>query len=143
VVRSSIGTALAACARTQAPGPVHFFAEGMPDALADWNVVYVADGRLRLNDRVLPYDLATPLFTDYAHKLRTVWMPDGQSARYEAQDSFDFPVGTILSKTFYYPLADSGRGDGNPVSRRGRGVCRVRGCLRARRSRRLEGRGRT
>jgi len=109
--------ALAACARTQAPGPVHFFAEGMPAALSDWNVVYVADGRLRLNDRVLPYDLATPLFTDYAHKLRTVWMPDGQSARYEAQDSFDFPVGTILSKTFYYPLADSGRGDGNTVLR--------------------------
>ncbi|HSD17675.1 MAG TPA: SO2930 family diheme c-type cytochrome [Thermomonas sp.] len=109
--------ALAACARTQAPGPVHFFAEGMPAALADWNVVYVADGRLRLNDGVLPYDLATPLFTDYAHKLRTVWMPAGQGARYEAQDSFDFPVGTILSKTFYYPLADAGKGDRNSVLR--------------------------
>ena len=66
---------LAACART--PEPVRFHAEGMPASLADWNVVYVADGRLRLNARVVPYDLATPLFTDYAHKLRTVWMPAG------------------------------------------------------------------
>jgi hypothetical protein len=52
---------------------------------------------------VLPYDLNTPLFTDYAHKLRTVWMPKGQSAVYNAENTFDFPVGTIISKTFYYP----------------------------------------
>ena len=62
--------AVAACAR--APAPVHFFAEGQPQSLADWHVVDVRDGRLVPNDGVLPYDLATPLFTDYAHKLRTV-----------------------------------------------------------------------
>lgn len=100
--------ALTACSRTQAPGPVQFFAEGMPASLAEWNLVYVADGRLRLNDRVEPYDLTTPLFTDYAHKLRTVWMPEGTTARYEAEAAFDFPVGTIISKTFYYP---KGKGD--------------------------------
>jgi uncharacterized repeat protein (TIGR03806 family) len=61
---------------------------------------------------VLPYDLVTPLFTDYAHKLRTVWMPRGQPARYSADEEFDFPVGTILSKTFYYP-----RGTGDTVLR--------------------------
>ncbi|MCW5620376.1 MAG: hypothetical protein KIS79_04635, partial [Burkholderiales bacterium] len=88
------------------------FAEGMPASLAEWNLVYVADGRLRLNDRVEPYDLTTPLFTDYAHKLRTVWMPAGSAARYEPQAAFDFPVGTILSKTFYYP-----RGSGDVVLR--------------------------
>lgn len=103
---------LAACARTQAPEPVHFFAEGMPERLSDWNVVYVADGRLRLNAQVVPYDLDTPLFTDYAHKLRTVWMPAGKSARYQAEDAMDFPVGTIISKTFYYP-----RGEGDTVLR--------------------------
>ena len=30
------------------------------------------------NDRVLPYDLNSPLFSDYAHKARFVWMPEGQ-----------------------------------------------------------------
>lgn len=103
---------LAGCARTQAPGPVHFFAEGMPERLSDWNVVYVAGGRLHLNARVEPYDLDTALFTDYAHKLRTVWMPEGASARYQAEDALDFPVGTIISKTFYYP-----RGEGDAVLR--------------------------
>lgn len=103
---------LAGCARTPVPEPVHFFAEGMPERLSDWNVVYVADGRLRLNAQVLPYDLDSALFTDYAHKLRTVWMPEGASARYQADEALDFPVGTIISKTFYYP-----RGEGDTVLR--------------------------
>ena len=106
---------LAACART--PEPVRFHAEGMPASLADWNVVYVADGRLRLNARVVPYDLATPLFTDYAHKLRTVWMPAGTRAGYRPEATFDFPVGTILSKTFYYPLPVGMAWDGKSVAR--------------------------
>ena len=94
---------LAACVRQ--PASVHFFAEGQPASLADWPVLDVRDGKLAPNAGVLPYDLNTPLFTDYAHKLRTVWMPKGHPARYEADEAFDFPVGTILSKTFYYPRA--------------------------------------
>ncbi|WP_223158085.1 SO2930 family diheme c-type cytochrome [Thermomonas brevis] len=106
---AALGLALlAAC--TRAPAPVAFFAEGMPERLSDWNVVYVADGRLRLNARVEPYTLDSPLFTDYAHKLRTVWMPEGKAARYQPVDALDFPVGTIISKTFYYPVPDGGRG---------------------------------
>lgn len=104
-------TLLAACAR-DADAPVRFFAEGQPQALAEWRVVQVRDGRLAPNAGVLPYDLNTPLFTDYAHKLRTVWMPAGQAARYRADEEFQFPVGTILSKTFYYP-----RGEGDEVLR--------------------------
>ncbi len=106
---------VAACAR--APAPVHFFAEGQPQSLADWHVVEVRDGKLAPNDGVLPYDLNTPLFTDYAHKLRTVWMPKGQAARYRADEEFEFPVGTILSKTFYYPVPENGRGEGDAVLR--------------------------
>ncbi len=97
---------LGACQR--APEPVRFFAEGQPEDLAEWRVLRVEDGRLRLNAGVLPYDLNTPLFSDYAHKLRTVWMPEGKAARYRADGPFEFPVGTIFSKTFYYPRADGG-----------------------------------
>jgi uncharacterized repeat protein (TIGR03806 family) len=94
---------LASCART--PAPVAFIAEGRPQHLSDWHLLNVSGGRVTPNAGVLPYDLVTPLFSDYAHKLRTVWMPAGQSARYSADKAFEFPVGTILSKTFYYPRA--------------------------------------
>ncbi|MDR6839763.1 SO2930 family diheme c-type cytochrome [Pseudoxanthomonas sacheonensis] len=96
---------------------VHFFAEGQPKALSEWRVLKVDGGRLSLNEGVVPYDLNTPLFSDYAHKLRTIWMPKGKSASYAAQNSFAFPVGTIISKTFYYPLPGDGQWDGKSVAR--------------------------
>jgi uncharacterized repeat protein (TIGR03806 family) len=55
------------------------------------------------NTGVLPYDLITPLFTDYAHKARFVWMPQGQSADVDVEGILQFPNGAALIKTFYYP----------------------------------------
>ena len=110
----------ALCLGLAACGPaarVHFFADGQPKTLDEWGVLRIEDGKLRLNEGVVPYDLNTPLFSDYAHKLRTVWMPEGTSATYKAQQSFDFPVGTILSKTFYYPLPAGQAWDGKSVAR--------------------------
>lgn len=95
---------LSACKRDRAP--VAFHADGYPTKLSEWHVVYRDGDKLALNDGVVPFDLNTPLFSDYAHKLRTVWMPQGKSAKYQPKQSFDFPVGTILSKTFYYPKAE-------------------------------------
>ena len=106
---------LAACAR-QAP-PVTFHADGMPPKLSDWHVVASDGTTLRLNAGVVPYDLNSALFSDYAHKLRTIWMPAGKAATYDADAAFDFPVGTIISKTFYYPLPKAGAWDGKSVAR--------------------------
>lgn len=47
-----------------------------------------------------PYDLISELFTDYALKYRVVFLPDGASAAYSEQNVFDFPVGTVIAKTF-------------------------------------------
>ena len=56
------------------------------------------------NDRVLPYELITPLFTDYAHKTRFVWIPEGTApARVDAQGRIEFPDEAVLIKNFYYP----------------------------------------
>jgi uncharacterized repeat protein (TIGR03806 family) len=55
------------------------------------------------NEGVLPYDLTSPLFSDYAAKHRFVWLPPGTTASYSARDSFTFPVGAVLIKTFAYP----------------------------------------
>jgi uncharacterized repeat protein (TIGR03806 family) len=54
-------------------------------------------------DGVLPYALNTPLFSDYAEKLRFIQVPAGQTVPYNAKSVLDFPVGTTLIKTFYYP----------------------------------------
>ncbi len=98
---AGLAAALTAC--HPAPPPVAFIADGRPEHLSDWHVLAVSGGRLAPNAGVLPYNLNTPLFSDYAHKLRTVWMPPGRAAAYSPDKAFDFPVGTILSKTFYYP----------------------------------------
>ncbi|UXI68292.1 SO2930 family diheme c-type cytochrome [Tahibacter amnicola] len=86
-----------------AEGPVQFHADGLPAQLSQWKLFRHSGGQMRPNEGVVSFDLNTPLFSDYAHKWRTVWMPAGQSARYSPDSSFDFPVGTIISKTFYYP----------------------------------------
>jgi len=54
---------------------------------------------------VVPYDLITPLFTDYAEKMRFISLPDGETATYQGAGLPDYPVGTILVKTFAYPDA--------------------------------------
>ena len=80
-----------------------FHAAGNPPMLADWGQV-ISDGtKLRITDNALVYDLNTPLFSDYALKLRTVHVPNGVKAVYNDKDVFDFPVGTVITKTFYYP----------------------------------------
>jgi len=123
VVAGLLALALAACApRALEP---RYIAEGMPEALADWGVVGVRDGRLLLAEGVEPYELNTPLFTDYAGKLRTVWMPKGEAARWSADEAFDFPVGTVITLTFFYPRADGDRlapGDGMTLSDTGGGL---------------------
>ena len=107
--------ALVACSRTSQP--VHFFAEGRPSKLSDWQVIYTDGPNLALNAGVIPYDLNTALFSDYAHKLRTIWMRRGTSAKFNADGSFDFPVGTIISKTFYYPRTKGAARDSKAVAR--------------------------
>lgn len=52
---------------------------------------------------VLPYDLITPLFSDYAKKKRFIWMPNDVNATYITDDAIvDFPSGSVIIKTFYY-----------------------------------------
>lgn len=55
------------------------------------------------NSRVIPYELITPLFTDYAWKARFIYMPEGKTADYDTTKVVQFPVGASLIKNFYYP----------------------------------------
>ena len=52
---------------------------------------------------VIPYEPASSLFSDYAHKKRFVWMPQGTKANFVAVNkALNLPVGAALIKTFYY-----------------------------------------
>lgn len=89
-----------------APGPVPVATT--PPVLSAWNLL-VRDGEtLEVRGDAVPYDLNTPLFTDYAHKLRTVWMPKGAVATVDDGGVIQFPVGTVITKTFYYPRSGAG-----------------------------------
>jgi len=55
------------------------------------------------NEMVIPYEPITPLFSDYAHKKRFIWMMPGTSANYVNDTSLlDYPNGTVFIKNFYY-----------------------------------------
>ncbi|MAW80876.1 MAG: hypothetical protein CMI63_11610 [Parvularcula sp.] len=97
---------VSACSQQPETAPT-FHADDNPERLSDWGMIAATDGALKLSDGVTPYDLATPLFSDYALKLRTVWTPDGKPAIYNADEAFDFPVGTVITKTFYYPTPEN------------------------------------
>ena len=77
--------------------------EPFPEKLSDWNLYIGKLSDLKPNKGVIPYDLNMQLFTDYASKSRFIWMPEGRSAKYKEEDTFTFPPGTIISKTFYFP----------------------------------------
>lgn len=53
---------------------------------------------------VYPYELRTPLFSDYTLKYRFIKLPGGEKPQYLSNDdTLQFPVETIIAKTFAYP----------------------------------------
>ena len=71
--------------------------------LSDYNFFKKPIKNQNPNSNVIPYQISTPLFTDYAKKLRFIVLPEGKKMTYVNSEKFEFPIGTILIKTFYYP----------------------------------------
>ncbi len=72
------------------------------DKLSDYGFFTGELNELEPYKGVIPYELITPLFSDYAGKSRFVWMPAGKSATYTENGVLDFPVGAIIIKHFYF-----------------------------------------
>jgi uncharacterized repeat protein (TIGR03806 family) len=105
VLSASSMIACCGCSR----GPVRSYIEGpFPQKLSEWRLFVSTTPVLKPNKSVVPYDLNTPLFSDYADKYRFVWMPPGTSAQYRKDKPFEFPVGTVLAKTFAFPVDGQG-----------------------------------
>jgi uncharacterized repeat protein (TIGR03806 family) len=66
-------------------------------------MVALSSGSVAAKAGVTPYDLNTPLFSDYAVKYRTLWLPKGTQVDYVADGRFEFPVGTVITKSFGFP----------------------------------------
>jgi uncharacterized repeat protein (TIGR03806 family) len=77
-----------------------------PERLSAYGFFEGALAEHRPAEGVMPYELISPLFSDYAEKKRYVYIPPGKSAALAGEDVLDFPVGSALIKTFYYPLED-------------------------------------
>lgn len=78
--------------------------EDFPAKLSQWKLIQRSGDRLAAASSGVTYELATPLFTDYALKWRVLFIPNGQKAAYNPDRAFDLPVGTVIAKTFYYPV---------------------------------------
>lgn len=81
---------------------------GYPQTLSAWGLFTGEASALTPVAGVEPYDLNTPLFSDYALKFRFVRLPtrpDGtvEPALYRESGPFEFPVGAVIAKTFAYP----------------------------------------
>lgn len=81
-------------------------ADEPPESLAAYGLFDGDPRQQRPADGVLEYRLSTPLFSDYATKHRFIKLPEGTAASYQPEEVFDFPVGTVIAKTFSYPAAD-------------------------------------
>ena len=87
-----------------------FEAEQYPTLLSDWQLLTrkmtETGGNLRRASDTLVYRINTPLFADYTLKLRTISLPEGTQANFREQAVLEFPLGTVISKTFYYDTRD-------------------------------------
>ena len=54
-------------------------------------------------DGAIPYDVNTPLFSDYTIKERSIYLPPGTAMTWHDRDAFELPVGAAVIKTFSYP----------------------------------------
>ena len=86
------------------------------DALIALNCEYISQySLLSFNESLtanaippgLSYSLNSSLFSDHTRKYRFIFMPENKTAKYNSQESFDFPIGTALIKIFSMPFDTS------------------------------------
>lgn len=93
-----------------APDLSVILAERSADTLAAYGL-FADAGATTPAPGVIPYELAVPLFSDDASKHRYVFVPSGARVQFKTEGAFEFPVGTVLIKTFAF-ATDQGAPDG-------------------------------
>ncbi len=102
---------LGSCFGGASSSPGFYAPNQYPERLSQWNLLYKQGDSLALGNNVHVYDINMPLFSDYAGKFRTLWLPPNTvlTPRTDGQRGFNYPVGAIISKTFFYQQASGAR----------------------------------
>ena len=66
------------------------------DSLAQWNLFSDPAQQLPAPG-VEPYTVISPLYSDYTHKRRFVWLPEGTTIGYSDEAIWTLPPGAIVS----------------------------------------------
>lgn len=86
-----------------AGGPVSLDAEAPPPEYISALNLFKDAKRQVPNDGVIPYDLTTPHFADYAALHRFIWLPEDSQIRYDETASLEYPIGAAVILTVGYP----------------------------------------
>ncbi|PWS26140.1 hypothetical protein DHW03_15200 [Pedobacter yonginense] len=70
--------------------------------LSDYHIYQGSMSILNPSSRFIPYQISSPLFSNYAEKQRLIFVPSGKKLSALNNGLPVFPDGTILVKTFYY-----------------------------------------
>lgn len=89
--------------------PVNLDVDAYPfETLSEYNFFRGELGDLLPNDGVIDYTVAAPLWADAAEKGRYFVIPEGMSIGFIEQEVWDFPIGSVFIKNFYF---DQDRGE--------------------------------
>ncbi len=107
----SAWTMLASNGGTTPVNDALIISDSLPATLSQFRLLSGPQGTTP-NQRLMPYSLTTPLFSDYAEKWRYLYLPKGTALAWEGDGLPRFPVGAVLVKSFGYP-ADMRRPEAN------------------------------
>src|SRR5262245_2642615 len=65
-----------------------------PKHLSEWHLFSDA-AKQEPGPRTIPYEVISPLFSDYATKHRFLYVPEGKTIGYEADDVWKLPEGSV------------------------------------------------
>ena len=86
----------------EVPAAVRFY-RSLPTSLAALGLFDGPPARQEPAPGVVRYELSTELFSDHSHKRRFIRLPAGGTIEYRESGVVEFPVGTLIAKTFSFP----------------------------------------
>jgi len=86
------------------PDPAIDIAVERKSKLSEYNFFKGKLSDLQPVEGLVEYNVNTPLFSNYAEKLRFIKLPENGLIDFNDSSTFNLPQGTILIKNFYYPV---------------------------------------